>query len=77
MAFLEGFYYNARIDKKILRERHEGLIALSACLGGEVAQSAVHEVNGGGADGADDSVAARCCRGRPHSPRSARTSPSA
>jgi len=39
MGFLEGFYYNPRIDKEILREHSEGLIGLSACLGGEVAQT--------------------------------------
>ena len=38
MGYLEGFYYNPRIDKKLLREHSEGLIGLSACLGGEVAQ---------------------------------------
>ncbi|HJV21503.1 MAG TPA: PHP domain-containing protein, partial [Holophagaceae bacterium] len=35
-GFTEGFYYKPRIDKEILREHSEGLIALSACLGGEV-----------------------------------------
>ena len=35
-SHLEGFYYKPRIDKDILREHHEGLIGLSACLGGEV-----------------------------------------
>jgi DNA polymerase-3 subunit alpha len=39
MGYLEGFYYNPRIDKALLRERHEGIIAMSACLGGEVAQT--------------------------------------
>lgn len=39
MGYLEGFYYNPRVDKALLRERHEGLIAMSACLGGEVAQT--------------------------------------
>jgi DNA polymerase-3 subunit alpha len=39
MGYLEGFYYNPRIDKKILREHTEGLIGLSACLGGEIAQT--------------------------------------
>ncbi len=39
MGYLEGFYYNPRIDKQILREHSEGLIGLSACLGGEVAQT--------------------------------------
>ncbi len=39
MGFLEGFYYSPRVDKKLLRERHEGLIASSACLGGEIANT--------------------------------------
>ncbi|MBA3462450.1 MAG: DNA polymerase III subunit alpha [Deltaproteobacteria bacterium] len=38
-GYLEGFYYNPRIDKKILRDHSEGLIGLSACLGGEIAQT--------------------------------------
>ncbi len=39
MGYLKGFYYNPRVDKNLLRERSEGLIATSACLGGEVAQT--------------------------------------
>jgi DNA polymerase-3 subunit alpha len=39
MGFLEGFYYHPRIDKDILRQRSKGLIGLSACLGGELAQA--------------------------------------
>src|SRR5688572_16400670 len=39
MGYLEGFYYNPRIDKTILREHTEGLVGLSACLGGEIAQT--------------------------------------
>ena len=39
MGYLEGFYYNPRIDKQILREHSEGLIGLTACLGGEIAQT--------------------------------------
>ncbi len=35
-AHLEGFYYKPRIDKEILREHSKGLIALSACLKGEI-----------------------------------------
>ena len=35
-GFTEGFYYKPRIDKELLREYHEGLIALSACLAGEL-----------------------------------------
>ncbi len=43
MGFLEGFYYHPRIDKPLLRERSKGLFALSACLGGEVAQALMKE----------------------------------
>jgi len=35
-GFTEGYYYKPRIDMEILEEYHEGLIALSACLAGEV-----------------------------------------
>jgi len=35
-AFTEGFYIKPRVDKELLREYHEGIIALSACLAGEV-----------------------------------------
>jgi DNA polymerase-3 subunit alpha len=35
-GFTEGFYYKPRVDKELLRQHSEGLIALSACLGGEV-----------------------------------------
>lgn len=35
-AFLQGFYGKPRIDLKLLRQRHEGLIALSACLAGAI-----------------------------------------
>lgn len=40
-AHLEGFYYKPRVDKDILREHSEGLIALSACLGGEIGQALI------------------------------------
>lgn len=36
IGYLEGFYYRPRIDKEILSEYSKGLIALSACLKGEV-----------------------------------------
>ncbi|WP_025209441.1 DNA polymerase III subunit alpha [Hippea sp. KM1] len=36
MGFLKGFYYKPRIDKNLLREHSEGIIAGSACLHGEV-----------------------------------------
>lgn len=35
-GFVEGFYYKPRVDYEILEEYHEGLIALSACLAGEI-----------------------------------------
>ena len=37
-AFLEGYYYQPRIDWELLHEHHEGLIATSGCLGGHVLQ---------------------------------------
>ena len=36
-GFLEGFYYKPRIDYEVLEKYREGIIALSACLAGEVA----------------------------------------
>ena len=36
VGFTEGFYSKPRVDKEILRQHSEGLIALSACLGGEI-----------------------------------------
>ena len=36
-GFTEGYYYKPRVDMEVLREFHEGVIALSACLAGEVA----------------------------------------
>ncbi len=38
-SYLEGFYYKPRMDKQMLKENSEGLIALSGCLGGELAQA--------------------------------------
>ncbi len=35
-GFVEGFYYKPRVDAEVLREYHEGIIALSACLAGEI-----------------------------------------
>lgn len=35
-GFVEGYYYKPRVDMEILKEYHEGIIALSACLAGEV-----------------------------------------
>ncbi len=36
-GFTEGFYYKPRVDYELLEQYHEGIIALSACLAGEVA----------------------------------------
>lgn len=36
LGYLEGFYYRPRVDKELLKEYNEGLIASSACLAGEV-----------------------------------------
>ena len=36
IAHLQGFYYKPRIDKKILKQHSEGIIALSACVQGEI-----------------------------------------
>ena len=35
-AFVEGYYYKPRVDMELLEEYHEGIIALGACLAGEV-----------------------------------------
>ncbi|WP_178006968.1 DNA polymerase III subunit alpha [Mediterraneibacter sp.] len=37
-GFVEGYYYKPRVDKEVLREYHSGIIALSACLAGEVSR---------------------------------------
>ena len=36
LAYIEGFYYKPRIDHELLEQYHEGLIACSACLAGEI-----------------------------------------
>lgn len=38
-GFVEGFYYKPRVDLELLETYHEGLIALSACLAGEVSRN--------------------------------------
>ena len=37
-GYVDGFYYKPRVDMEVLERYHEGLIALSACLAGEVAR---------------------------------------
>ena len=49
-GFLEGFYYKPRIDMELLEKYHEGLIALSGCIAGEIPR---HIISG------DDEAAAR------------------
>jgi DNA polymerase-3 subunit alpha len=51
-GYLEGFYYRPRIDKDLLREHHQGLIAMTACLRGEPAQ----HVLSGNMDAARESI---------------------
>lgn len=43
VAWCEGFYMHPRINWDLLKEHHEGLICLSACLGGEVLQNLLHK----------------------------------
>ena len=40
-GFTEGYYYKPRVDMEVLQEFHEGIIALSACLAGEVQRNIV------------------------------------
>ena len=40
-GFTEGYYYRPRVDMEVLNRYHEGLIALSACLAGEVQRNIV------------------------------------
>jgi len=42
-GFLEGFYYKPRVDRELLEKYHEGIIALSGCLQGQVANSLLKE----------------------------------
>ena len=37
-GFVDGYYYRPRVDKELLRQYHEGIIASSACLAGEIAR---------------------------------------
>ncbi len=39
IAHLDGYYYKPRVDRELLKEFHEGIIALSGCAGGEFAES--------------------------------------
>ena len=45
IAFRDGYYYKPRIDLKLLKEHHEGLICLSACIGGDIPQAILRHDN--------------------------------
>jgi len=60
-AFTEGYYYKPRIDYELLEKYSEGIIALSGCLGGEIAQllapdASVEEGNQGQTRSYDDAL---------------------
>ena len=48
-GFVDGFYYKPRVDYEVLSEYHEGIIALSACLAGEVQRYLVRNMYDEGA----------------------------
>ncbi len=52
LAFTEGFYYKPRVDMELLKKHGKGLIALSACLAGEIPQRLL----AGDIDGAKEKV---------------------
>ena len=43
VAFVDGKYYYPRIDKELLRKHSEGIIASTACLGGEVGKKCARD----------------------------------
>jgi DNA polymerase-3 subunit alpha len=43
MSFIDGFYSRPRIDMELLKEHHEGLIALSGCLAGKIPQYILYQ----------------------------------
>ncbi len=45
-GFTEGYYYKPRVDLEVLKEYHEGIIALSACLAGEVQKNIMRGMYG-------------------------------
>ena len=51
-AFTHGKYYNPRLDKHLLRQHSEGLIAMTACISGEVGNKAMKDNRDGARDAA-------------------------
>ena len=51
-SWIDGYYYRPRIDKELLESHHEGIIASSACLGGEIPQHIMY----GNIDEAEKSI---------------------
>ena len=51
-SWIDGYYYRPRIDKELLEAHHEGIIASSACLGGEIPQHIMY----GNIDEAEKSI---------------------
>ena len=47
IAHLDGYYYKPRVDKKTLKEHAEGLVALSACIKGEIPSKALESIDKG------------------------------
>lgn len=43
LANTEGMYYKPRVDKELLRQYHEGIICLSACIAGEIPQAILRD----------------------------------
>ncbi|MFO7313908.1 DNA polymerase III subunit alpha [Rhodothermus marinus] len=43
LSYLEGYYYKPRIDHELLTQYHEGLIATTCCLQGEIPQTILHK----------------------------------
>ena len=52
IAYTDGFYYNPRIDHSLIEKYHDGIIACSACLGGEVPQKILN----GDIKGAEETI---------------------
>jgi DNA polymerase-3 subunit alpha len=46
-AWIKGFYYKPRVDKELLAKYHEGIIASSACLAGEIPDEILNGTTGG------------------------------